>query len=457
MQEQQATKAAAPGVPSDLADLKGGFNRVALLAGAVVCAWALFVPLDSAVVAPGTIISGGNNKVLQSRTGGTVSAIHVRDGEKLHKGQSIVEIDAIGDKAELTRLKARRATLMAMKNRLEAEKATSDGNNITSLSRVEASNFHQVDGKTQPAAREGDTRLDFFVRLDTEQQREFDKGRRAVAAEIAASRERTDALDRKRDGLTKRMPLLERQLSLIEQQLKAANELVKGGHIARQQAWEIESRAITQRSALLDAKVELDATDAGIREIESQIKQITNTDARRTSQQLTDVLGELHQITDQIGAAETGIHEKNIVAPEAGTLVHWNVTTIGAVVKPGEVIGEIVPEGAGLEVQARVEPKDIAIIHEGQRARVKVNTFNASASEPVEGEVSVVSADSAVEERTGHRYFDVRIRMKQAHLPAGVVGVGMTAEVFLQGPARTFAAYLMEPITNSIGKAFQEK
>ena len=96
------------------------------------------------------------------------------------------------------------------------------------------------------------------------------------------------------------------------------------------------------------------------------------------------------------------------------------------------------------------------MIHKGQRARVKVNTFDASSSEPVDGEVSVVSADSSVEERTGQRYFDVRVRMKQADLPRGV-GVGMTGEVYLQGPARTFAAYLVEPITNSIGKAFQEK
>ena len=347
MTQKPSPKTAAPVAPSDLADLTGGFNRAALIAVAVLTAWALLVPLNSAVLAPGTIVSGGNNKVLQSRTGGTVAAIHVHDGEKLLKGQSIVGIDAIGDKAELTRLNARRATLMAMKNRLEAEKASSDGNKVTSSSSVQPNSFKKDSGQTRVAAHEGDSRVDSFVRLDTEQQREFEKGRRAVAAEIAASRERADALDRKRDGLTKRIPLLERQLSLIEQQLKAANELVKGGHIARQQAWEIESRAITQRSALLDAKVELDATDAGIREIESQIKQISNTDARRTSQQLTDVLGELNQIIDQIGAAETAIHEKNIVAPEAGTLVRWTMTTLGAVVKPGEVIGEIVPEEPG--------------------------------------------------------------------------------------------------------------
>jgi len=277
-----------------------------------------------------------------------------------------------------------------------------------------------------------------------------------VAAEIAASKARAEALRRKHTGLSERIPLLKRQVSLIERQLKAAHELVKGGHIARQQAWEIESRAITQRSALLDARVELDATDTGIREIESEIRKITNTDARQTSQQLTDVLGELDQITDQITAAETGIHEKNIVAPVAGTLVHWSVTTVGAVVKPGEVIGEIVPQGAALEIQARVDPKDIAIIHTGQSARVKVNTFDASASVPVAGEVSVVSADSSVDERTGQRYFDVRVKIKTSDLPPGV-GVGMTGEVFLQGPSRTFAAYLVEPIASSLGKAFQEK
>ncbi|HRY06971.1 MAG TPA: HlyD family type I secretion periplasmic adaptor subunit [Hyphomicrobiaceae bacterium] len=456
MMGKQTPKSADTGVPSGLADLKGGVNRAGLVALVIAATFALVVPLDSAVVAPGTIISGGNNKVLQSRTGGTVAAIHAHDGQKLHMGQSIVEIDAIGDKAELTRLKARRATLMAMRSRLEAEKASSDGNKITSLSGLKANNFHEGDSEAKPSTREGAGRIDIAMRLDSEQQREFEKGRRAVAAEIAASKARAEALRRKHTGLSERIPLLKRQVSLIERQLKAAHELVKGGHIARQQAWEIESRAITQRSALLDARVELDATDAGIREIESEIRKITNTDARQTSQQLTDVLGELDQISDQITAAETGIHEKNIVAPVAGTLVHWSVTTVGAVVKPGEVIGEIVPQGAALEIQARVDPKDIAIIHTGQSARVKVNTFDASASVPVAGEVSVVSADSSVDERTGQRYFDVRVKIKTSDLPPGV-GVGMIGEVFLQGPSRTFAAYLVEPIASSLGKAFQEK
>ena len=422
------------GVPTGLGDVFAGRTRFFGFALGAFTLWALVAPLDSSVIAPGAVIPGGQNKVLQHRTGGRVLAIHVREGQTVKAGDPLLSIDAVNDRAELTRLRGKQAMLLAMKARLEAEKGLSP----------------EALAATTGAAAAG---------LRDEQQREFEKGRGAVQAEMQALRERALSLAQRAEGLKKRLPLLTRQVELLAQQHDSATRLVKAGHIARQQAWDIENRLIDRRAELVNLRAEHDSARAGIAEIEQQIEQIRNKDARLTSQQLTEVLGELEQISDQIRAADSAIVEKEIAAPVSGTLVRWSVTTIGAVVKPGDAIGEIVPEGAPLEVQARVAPKDIAPVRLGQKAKIKITALAVSHPDPLPGIVTMVAADSTVEPRTQERYFDVRVKLLRepgGPDPHAIVTAGMTAEVYLLGESRTFAGYMLGPLTGSMGKAFGE-
>lgn len=423
-------------VPTGVRDVFAGRARFFGFALAGFAVWSLVFPLDSAVVAPGAVIPGGQNKVLQHRTGGRVLAIHAHEGQQVTKGDPLLSIDSVNDQAELTRLRGKQALFLAMKARLEAEKTPG---------RVSATPRAGLHGAASGM-------------LD-EQQREFEKGRNAVEAEMQSLRERALSLQQKAEGLKKRMPLLTRQVELLTQQYDSAARLVNAGHIARQQAWDIENKLIDRRAELVNVRAEHDAARAGMAEITQQIEQIRNKDARQTSQQLTEVLSELEQISDQIRAAESAIEEKELAAPVTGALVRWAVTTIGAVVKPGDPIGEIVPEGAELEVQARVNPKDISPVRVGQRAKIKVSALSNIHPDPLPGVVTLVSADSSVDQRTQERYFDVRVRLTRGPKggdPLALVTAGMTAEVFVLGDARTFAGYMLQPLTNSFSKAFGE-
>lgn len=448
----------ADGVQTECADLVGRVGKLALISLAVFLAWAILLPLGTAVVAPGTLISQGQNKVLQHRTGGTIRKIHAREGDRLEAGAVIYELDPVTNQAELTRLRARREVLAAMKARLDAEKRFGEGFDQAAGLRGVGARLPASAGSYWSAEAAGGSGMRRAVL--TEQEREFDRGRRAILAELEALEKRAEGFRRQQAGVRQRSEQSRRQVAILEEQASAAEQLVRGGHISRQQLWDIQNRLLDRRAELAGLVSQNEQLTSQIEETQSQIQQTRMRDARTTSEKMTDVLGELEQTSDQLRAAEAELANTEIRAPASGTLVHAPLTTIGAVVKPGESFGEIVPDGVEFDVQARVSPKDISNVKLGQDAEMRISALNQRVYEKVQARVVYVAADASTDQRTGEKYFEVRARLKDT--PDGSIGTtklsaGMAGEVFIKGAPRTFASYLIEPIVDGLARAFSER
>src|SRR5690349_1411009 len=97
-----ATNIALP-IPSKSAELPrivdgyralivGGWLIIMTLVGGFA-AWALLAPLNSAAVAPGTVVVNSNRQTVQHLEGGIINAIAVRDGDHVEKGDALVTLD----------------------------------------------------------------------------------------------------------------------------------------------------------------------------------------------------------------------------------------------------------------------------------------------------------------------------------------------------------------------------
>lgn len=448
----QSPDAWAEGVETGHGDLVGRLGRIALLSLVIFTGWAVIFPLDSAVVAPGNLIMQGQNKVLQHRMGGTVRAIHARDGDRVKEGQLLFELDPALNQAELTKLRGRREVLRALKTRLEAEKAFSErlaksGTRINTLGSRLDNWKNNAPGTTLAGAQ--------FM---SEQEREFEKGRNALMAEVESLENRTENYRRQQAGARARTEQVRRQVAILEEQYLAADQLAKGGHLSRQQVWDIQTRLLDRRSELASLTSQDNALTSQIDETQSQIRQTISRDSRLTSEKLTDVLGELEQTSDQLRAAESELANSEIRASVTGTLVHVQMSTVGGVVRPGETFAELVPEGSIFEANARVAPRDIGNVKLGQSVKMNISALNQRIFDKVEGAVSYVAADATVDQRTGERYFEVKARLDQtalAKLPP--LSAGMSGEVYIRSAPRTFATYMLEPVIDSMNAAFSEK
>lgn len=62
--------------------------------------WASFAPLDKGVVAMGTVITDGQNKIIQPTDSGIIEEILVRDGDIVKAGQLLVRLNSLQAKAQ---------------------------------------------------------------------------------------------------------------------------------------------------------------------------------------------------------------------------------------------------------------------------------------------------------------------------------------------------------------------
>jgi HlyD family secretion protein/epimerase transport system membrane fusion protein len=134
--------------------------------------------------------------------------------------------------------------------------------------------------------------------------------------------------------------------------------------------------------------------------------------------------------------------------------------TLGGVVEPGGAILDLVPQDDSLIIEARVNPADIDVVHEGLPARVALIAYKSRTTPQLNGTVRQVSADTLTDERTGERYFVARIeidREELARLDGIRLAAGMPAEAFIETGRRTLLEYLIQPLTDSFRRAFREE
>ncbi len=138
-----------------------------------------------------------------------------------------------------------------------------------------------------------------------------------------------------------------------------------------------------------------------------------------------------------------------------------NFNTIGGIVQPGEDIVEIVPIDETLLIEARIKPSDVAFIHPGQDAKVKLTAYDFSIYGSLEGVLEQISADTIQDER-GEQFYYVRVRTKERTLEgkngeALPIIPGMVAEVDILTGKKTVLQYLMKPFLKARYKAFRER
>lgn len=447
-------------VPHDITSV---ISRGGVVVGAfigVFLFWSLLFPLAAAVVGSGQIISSGNNKLVQHKSGGIVSQILARDGQMVTKGEILLVIDPALSKAEYTSLQARQTILLAQKARLEAEKS-----GAVSLRQPGSRTASQPEGNglrgslnsTGTIASVPDQNTDGII--FAEQRDEFRAGRALLSSQLAAARHQVESLQREADGLSAQTETARQLLASNRAELARMKPLARNGYVARRDVWALERLVGEQRAAYARARAALGANGEKIAEANQRVQQLISGDREEISQQLSETLSQLAAISDQLNAAQATLAQTEIRAPSSGTLINLTAHTIGGVISPQNPIAEIVPAGAQLLARARVQVKDVAEIYLGQPGEIIVTAFNRRKFSPIAAEVVYLSADALFDEHTGEHYFEVHLRPTEEPNKANgldIMAPGMQVEAYLSGKSRTFMAYALTPLRDSFRRAFLE-
>jgi adhesin transport system membrane fusion protein len=177
-------------------------------------------------------------------------------------------------------------------------------------------------------------------------------------------------------------------------------------------------------------------------------------------QQLSGARLEVAVLNEQVKGNEDRLSRTTVKAPVSGIVKTVHVTTSGQVVQPGQSLIEIVPMNDTLLVEARVKPKDIAFLHPGQPAIVKLSAYDFALYGGLRGEVEHIGADSITDDK-GETYYLILVRTANRTLAGNgemlQVLPGMVADVDVRTGEKTVLGYLMKPLTRIRQDAMRER
>lgn len=403
--------------------------------------WATTTEFSGAVVASGSLVVESELKKVQHPTGGVVSELRVRDGDRVSAGDIVVRLDETVTQASLAIVQNALNEAMARQARLRAEQD-------------EASEIPFPDELLSLAVTPE-------VKALMEGELKLLGMRKASRSGIKSQHaERIGQLRDQIQSYSEQIAAKDREIELIRQELEGVRDLLvkKLVSLSRANALEREGARLSgERGSLASAVAQ---TKGKITETELQILQIDQDFRTEVGKELAELRGKISELVERKITAEDQLKRVDIRAPRDGTVHQLAIHTVGGIAAPGETLMLIVPTSERLTVQARVAPQEIEQIHQGQRAMLRFSALNHGTTPEVGGVVSLVSADLTVDQRSGQGFYTVRIAVADdelARLQGAKLTPGMPVEAFLQTQQRTVLTYFTKPLADQISRAFRER
>lgn len=261
-------------------------------------------------------------------------------------------------------------------------------------------------------------------------------------ADYPELRESEEALfQSRRNSLNETIAGLRKALALANRELSITSNLVKTGAASN-----VELIRLQRQSAELDLK----------------IAETRSSYLVRSGEELAKADAEVKSLSSVIRGREFNLERTTLHSPVRGIVKNIDVTTIGGIVPPNGSIMTIVPLDDQLLVEAKISPRDIAFIHPGQEALIKVTAYDYAIYGGLKGHIAAISPDTVRDEVQPEMvYYPVFIRTESDALvnQAGQkfpIVPGMVTTADIRTGKKTVWDYLTKPF-NKAREALRER
>ncbi|EJL86645.1 HlyD family type I secretion periplasmic adaptor subunit [Pantoea sp. GM01] len=222
--------------------------------------------------------------------------------------------------------------------------------------------------------------------------------------------------------------------------------------------------AITQRLAKTGAasSVEVLRLQRDKSDLELKLTDMRSQYYVQAREELAKANAEADSMAQVVKGREDTVTRLTIRSPMRGIVKNIKVSTVGGVVPPNGELMNIVPMNDRLLIEARLSPRDIAFIHPGQRAVVKISAYDYAIYGGLNGVVESISPDTIQDEvKPEIYYYRVFIRTDNDYVQnkAGKrfsISPGMVSTVDIKTGEKTVMDYLIKPF-NKGKEAMRER
>jgi len=398
-------------------------------------AWTWLSEIDIVSTTRGIIIPNTRLQVIQSRGTNVVNQILVNEGDKVQKGDILVEFlqdDTLGDQAKIQEALFKN---LAESYRLEA---------IVAYYRNE----------TLLPTPMGDN--PFLAR-----EMSILKHQKSVhILEKSLLKEKIASQKADRKSLEYEIELLDHLIPKTENELKRSKSLLKEGIIGQEKLDELKEKLIRQKKEKQIKQSNMVRIDA---EMEYQMESSRNVIQNRLQEfeiQLLKVEQENRVLIHDLNKMDSEVRLKNLISPITGFVNKVMVHTNGAVVQSGESIMSIIPEKSPLEVEAKIMNQDVGFIEVGQTVAVKLDSFNFTKYGKLSGVIRRIASGAVEDPQLGMVYPTI-IELISQKIEVGEkifrLRPGMTVTIDIKTGKRRIADYILEPFLRYGDEALRER
>ena len=427
---------------------RGSYRNYAWLGLATIVAgfggligWAALAPLDSAAVAVGQVEVETAVKPVQHLEGGLVSEILAKEADKVRQGDILFRLQSTQAKAKLDGLQVQLDAELGTRARLLAER----------------SNASTIKFPSELLERSNSLRV---TRIISNQRLQFQNRTTLVRERVRMLRSRLAETNAMKTAKRGRERALVAELSSLTEEIKRLSPLVKRGLYPRNKLAQ-SSRKRQRLAGDLDyVRGEIERQTKAAEGTTLQIAHVRQQHQEELSRLLAETNTRIAALKADISVARDAMERIVVRAPRDGVVQNIKVSSVGEVVKPGQLMAEIVPVSDKLVVSAKLAPIDIDSIRSDLKAELRVRAFSASHTPSIRGKVRKVSADTLVDELSKEPYYKVLIEIDRSTIAAELARrmvPGMPVDVIISTGERTVLQYLLDPLLNAFARSMRER
>lgn len=409
------------------------FVLLLLASSSSVLLWAGLTKVDVIVRTEGQIIPAGRSQIVQHLEGGIIRKILVQEGQVVAAGEALMELSDVQTRSSLGQEQSKLDALRGREARLLAE--LNGYNSIVFPKTLQDPNVILVETAAWQARR---TQLAEEVQV-------------LQAQSLQKRNELTETISKRQN--------LQEELELAKKQHQVIDGLRKNNAASELEVLDAQIRIQRLKSQTAEATNAIPRLQAAQSEAESREKEAIARFRADASSALTQVREELEKSSHEIGTNVDRLDRNVVRSPVAGLINKLNITTLGAVVRPSEILLEITPSDQRIVIQTRSNPNDRAHLRRGLPARVRIGAYDYATYGTFDGHVTEVSADTLVEEKGG-RYYRVNVEVDVSTLlsrvrQTDVLVPGMAATADIAVGKRTILSYILSPLLKFRDGAFR--
>lgn len=370
------------------------FLYVLILFAVLSFLWMAFSRLDVVSSAIGEVTPSSSIQSVQHLEGGIVQEILIQAGDLVKKGDNLIILESTASGSSVTELASRLASLESDILRLEAEA-------------LSQRNKRRDPRYTKELIRDfPETVKQSFELFKARQIRHFNE-MRSYEDKIRQREQDVREVKARLKNLAQRMRISEEQVAISE-------DLLKDQLTNRYNHLELLREVSVIQSSIEEDEAGLERAKAQLDEMRTLMEGVRAAYLEDVNAQLDDSRSQLAEAQERMRKLMDSLERTNLTSPVDGVIKEVFVKTAGGVVKPGETVIDIVPEGDQLIIEANLPIQDIGYVDLGQLATIRLNSADSSRFDAIDGEVIFIAGDTSQDDDDGLYYYKVHIKTEQS-------------------------------------------